>query len=167
MTVRRAIVGSSSVPQPDRDRGSKVIDDLIRFLQEAGWQVTFVTATPPDDVRHVRDLERRGVAVLHGTVTAFEDLVAAVSYDVAILAFWPTAELYLPILRRLSPRTRVIVDSIDLHFLRHARKIVCVQRPAKTFRKLFSRDLHGERCSDGNQWSMVHPIGRKTGRCPD
>jgi glycosyltransferase involved in cell wall biosynthesis len=42
---------------------------------------------------------------------------------IAILAFWQLAEKYLPMIRRASPSTRVIVDSIDLHFLRDARSI--------------------------------------------
>src|SRR5207244_7233626 len=41
--------------------------------------------------------------------------------DVAFLFFWHLAERYLPTLRRAFPGTRVIVDSVDLHFVREAR----------------------------------------------
>jgi len=40
---------------------------------------------------------------------------------VAVLAFWNLAEMYMPLIRRHSPKTRIIVDSIDLHFVRQAR----------------------------------------------
>ena len=39
-----------------------------------------------------------------------------------MLAFWQPASRVLPVLRERSPDTRVIVDSIDLHFLRDARR---------------------------------------------
>src|SRR5207245_5424064 len=49
-------------------------------------------------------------------------LIADDQFDVAILAFWHVAELLLNVIRRSSPATRVIVDSMDLHFVRHARR---------------------------------------------
>ena len=39
-------------------------------------------------------------------------------FDLALLAFWEPASRLLPILRAVSPDTRVVVDSIDVHFLR-------------------------------------------------
>src|SRR5208282_2776390 len=58
-----------------------------------------------------------------GTTTPIENLLAAVRFDLALIAFWPNAERYLPVIRERSPATRVVVDSIDLHFLRNARRI--------------------------------------------
>ncbi len=123
MTPRRALVSSYTVPRPDQDRGSKRLDDLISLLSEAGWQITFATTTPLVNDSYLRALQRRGVLVVHGTVDTVEQILGSAPMQLALLAFWPTAELYLPVIRRVSPETRVIVDSVDLHLLRHARRI--------------------------------------------
>lgn len=133
---RRAIVASYYVPQPDRDSGGRRHHDLIRFLLEAGWSVDVVALHGlANSAGHVRDLNALGVAVhddsplTRGDGTRFrnplfEELVSAVRFDLALLAFWPVARFYLPTLRRRSPATPVIVDSVDLHFLRDARRIM-------------------------------------------
>ena len=119
----RVLISSYAVPTPDRDGGSKRIDDLISFFDHAGWSPTFVASQPLRESPYLDSLRQRGVPVFHGEPAFFEMLVSTVSFDLAVLCFWPTAEFYLPMLRRASPSTRVIVDSIDLHFLRHSRRI--------------------------------------------
>ena len=53
------------------------------------------------------------------------DLLARVgAFDLALFAFWPIAELYLPLLRQYCPGARIIVDTVDLHFLRDARRML-------------------------------------------
>ncbi len=117
---------------------------MLSFLLEDGWAVTFVTTRPNQERRYVEALQRRGVAVFHLDVRGLEELASAVSFDVAILAFWPTAELFLPPLRRVSPGTRIIVDSIDLHFLRHARRIAAQGAHGGSLDDAFADQLIGE-----------------------
>ena len=123
MTIRRALVGTYAIPEPDRDSGSKRIVDHVDLLRDLGWEVTFVTTQPLPDDRHLHAMRQRGVGVYQGTPEQLQVLLTATSFDIALLAFWPTAELFVPLIRELSPSTRVIVDSVDLHFLRHARRI--------------------------------------------
>lgn len=123
MTIRRALVGAYAIPEPDRDSGSKRIVDHVDLLRDLGWDVTFVTTQPLPDDRHLHAMRQRGVGVYQGTPEQLQVLLTATSFDIALLAFWPTAELFVPLIRELSPTTRVIVDSVDLHFLRHARRI--------------------------------------------
>ena len=134
MTTRRAVVASYCVPRPARDSGGRRLDDLIQFLLGREWEVEFVamygTDKHPDDVARLR---RRGVFVHgdnpawqnDGTVEAnetFARLLDHARFDLALLAFWPVAEYYLPRLRERAPDTRIIVDSVDLHFMRECRR---------------------------------------------
>ena len=48
-------------------------------------------------------------------------------FDLAIIAFWHVAERFLPELREAAPSTRVVVDSVDLHFVRDARERLRVE----------------------------------------
>jgi len=67
-----------------------------------------------------RDLEQRGVEV-HAPLRKLESIRDVDGFDLAIIAFWHVAERFLPELREASPSTRVIVDSVDLHFVREMR----------------------------------------------
>src|SRR3712207_7986538 len=42
----------------------------------------------------------------------------------SICAFWYIAEMLMPTIRVLSPTTRIAVNTMDLHFLRNARRIL-------------------------------------------
>ena len=122
MTLRRALV-CALIPQFDRDTGSRRVLDLITFLQEAGWLVTFVADHSKYDPRYARVLQQRGVAVYTGSKIWIEQLVGQAHFDLAVFGLWHIAEPYVSVIRRVSPATRIIVDSIDLHFLRNARRI--------------------------------------------
>jgi len=134
MTAQRALVVSYSVPQPLHHSGGRRLDDLVCFLQEDGWEVEVVAwygiQEHADDVARLR---RRGV-VVHDDApgdqpdgsavpgTAVTTLLEHVRFDLVLVAFWPTAEYYLPLLRALAAGTPVVVDSVDLHFMRECRR---------------------------------------------
>ena len=120
---RHALVCSYNVPQPDRDSGSQRIWDLIGVLRAEGWKVTFLASQGVGDARYVRQMQQRAIAVLDGLASPLEEVLASSEFQLALFAFWPIAEYYMPVVRKVSPMTRVIVDSLDLHFLRDARRI--------------------------------------------
>lgn len=43
-------------------------------------------------------------------------------FDLAILSFWYLAEYYLNLIRKKSPATKIIVDTVDIHFVRELRE---------------------------------------------
>ncbi|MEY4916847.1 MAG: hypothetical protein RL616_760, partial [Verrucomicrobiota bacterium] len=120
---KRVLVAAYNPPEFDRDSGSKRILDLIELLITDGWSVTFLAQKWTPSPRYTRLLQQMGVAVFDGRHTPTEELLALLKFEIALLAFWPVAETYLPALRKVSPQTRVIVDSVDLHFLRVARGV--------------------------------------------
>ena len=61
--------------------------------------------------------------VFDGAATPLEEVLALGRFDLALLCSWTIGELYLPVIRRVSPETRVVVNSLDLHFLRESRRI--------------------------------------------
>jgi SAM-dependent methyltransferase/glycosyltransferase involved in cell wall biosynthesis len=93
--------------------------NLIEFLRESGWEVTFVSDHPgrPEDRRRLNQL---GVPTFVGQ--DLDSLLRSNRFTLAMLAFWSHAERLLPRVRALSPETRVVIDSIDLHFVRAARE---------------------------------------------
>jgi glycosyltransferase involved in cell wall biosynthesis len=119
--MRRALVCAPLPPEHDRESGSRRIHHFIEFLLHAGWSVAFVCENAPEGSRHLQRLRARGVPSFVGFDGATPGLIEAGEFDIAILAFWYLADRYGDLIRRLSPRTRIVVESVDLHWLREAR----------------------------------------------
>jgi len=148
MGKKRALVCSYHVPQPDRDSGSRRTFDSIRFLQEAGWHVTFLATDGVGDAQDARNLSRRGIAVFDGLVHDVEQLLSASRFDFALIAFWLNAERLIPAIRKACPSTRIVIDSIDLHFIRESRRVFQRQ----------SADAPARFLGDKQGWEMVREL---------
>jgi GT2 family glycosyltransferase/glycosyltransferase involved in cell wall biosynthesis len=160
---RRALVMTALMPAFDRESGGRRSFDLMQILREAGWEVhCFAQSAQPPDMRYARILQQMGIAVSIGDHSsgigdAFtwnaNALIEHGEFDLAILGPWYTAERYLPTIRSLSPATRILVDSVDLHFLREARQHLRAARGAAALDTAFGRRLAREcmtyRAADG------------------
>ena len=145
--AKKALICSYKVPEPDRDRGSQRMVGLLEFLQELGWKLSYVATNGIKDLKYARILQQLGVAVHDGPKTQLTELLGASQFDLALIAFWPNAEMYLPLLRKVSPRTPVLVDSVDLHYLRDARRVFTdtLQRPeSNLLDSAFASQMIGE-----------------------
>jgi glycosyltransferase involved in cell wall biosynthesis len=123
MTVKRVLIAAPLMPEFDRESGSQRIFDLIMLLREEGWAVSFVAENGRGGERYAQLLQQRGIAVYDGFGERIERLLTRGRLDLVIFAFWHLAEAQMHLVRRLSPKTRIIVDTIDLHFLREARRL--------------------------------------------
>lgn len=123
MTPRRALVVHKRMPAFDRDSGSQDIDYTIQFLLRSGWKVTFLAQEEQGvaEERHAHRLRQMGVAT-HAGFGVADELLRSNDFDLAVIAFWELASELLPPLRAQSPDTRVVIHSIDIHFLRDARR---------------------------------------------
>ncbi len=127
---KRALVCAPRMPEFDRECGSQRVWHLIGFLQESGWEVAFAAEHTAGAERYARALSQRGVPSYPAADASLVQLITTTRFDLALLIFWKTAERCLPLIRRLSPTTRVVVDSIDLHLLRDARRVFRRSSPA-------------------------------------
>ena len=69
----------------------------------------------------MRLLQQRGVPTYITDHTGLQPIVRTARFDSAVLTFWELAEQLLPVIRQASPGTAIVVDSVDLHFVRKAR----------------------------------------------
>lgn len=140
--AERALIVSYHTPQPDRDSGSRRVFHFLDLLQECGWEATVFAADGAGAVYDVRSLQQRGIAVYDGYDTQLEAVFTGADFGLALIAYWPNVERYLARIRSLSPRTRVIVDSVDLHFVRESRERL---RPGAPARARGLTEAHGSR----------------------
>ena len=129
--AKRILVINHTVPEWDREGGSKRLFDLIRFLVAEDWAVSFMAPWVPSGERYIRELEQMGVATYSKGLRKLQDndyateaqrLIATGDFDVALICFWHIAEEWAPVIRKLSPATAIVIDSVDLHFLRRSRE---------------------------------------------
>ena len=121
MSPGRALIISPRLPEFDRESGLLRVLHLIEMLVSRDWEVTFACLrTPTDPERYARELEQRGVET-YVRLKRIDEIREPSEFNLAIVAFWHVAEQFLPQLRQAAPSARVVVDSVDLHFLREMR----------------------------------------------
>ncbi len=118
------VVCSPVLPEYDREAGSRHLFHHVQMLREGGWHVSYVTENPDRQERYVRALEQAGCPVYLGFGSRVDALFSLGHVDIAIVAFWYLAEQQMERIRSLSPSTRIVIDSIDLHFLRESRRLL-------------------------------------------
>ncbi len=118
---RTMLMVDYTVPEPDRDAGSRCLFEFIRSLQLHGWVVKFW----PDNLRYdpvyTVKLEQIGVeAFYRPQVSAFDDWLAINSDGMdAVFLCRPTVAVdYLASLKRLAPALPLIFFGVDLHSAR-------------------------------------------------
>ena len=123
-TKGHVVVCSPVLPEYDREAGSRHLFHHVQMLRDGGWHVSYVTENPDRQERYVRALEQAGCPVYLGFGSRVDALFSLGHVDVAIIAFWYLAEQQMDRIRSLSPSTRIVIDSIDLHFLRESRRLL-------------------------------------------
>jgi O-antigen biosynthesis protein len=69
-------------------------------------------------------------------------------YDCCLVEFWPLAEKLIPEIRRSFPWTRVVVDSVDVHFAREEAAAALGLLDAKAVAARKNRELAAYRAAD-------------------
>ncbi|MFE9451619.1 glycosyltransferase family 4 protein [Streptomyces sp. NPDC006739] len=120
--ARRVLLCAPQLPDFDRQSGSRRMQDFLRLFTDTGVQVTFLTDSTQGQQRYADLLRRRGVVLRTTAEEGWPRMLASGRFDVAVVAFWHLAERLLPVLRAYAPDMPVVVDSVDLEFLRLARR---------------------------------------------
>ena len=122
----RVLVLDHCTPEPDKDAGSFVVFAIMQVLQSLGCKITFV---PEDNYlfleRYTTDLQRLGIECLYAPfVTSVQQYLEehGDAFDLVVIFRFTAASRNLDAIRRLAPRAKVILDPVDLHFLREATR---------------------------------------------
>ncbi|MBI5837357.1 MAG: glycosyltransferase [Candidatus Eisenbacteria bacterium] len=164
---RQVLMFHEIPPLFDRASGFQRIHNMVRLLAERGHHVTVACLHSGehegiDLAPYVERLRATGVMVypldrpLQGSPprvdpsAAMGALLAGRDYDVALLPFYESALRLIPRLIQESPRTRIVIDSVDLDFLRHARRARQEDLPEtwRPFRQMQARELAAYRCAN-------------------
>ncbi len=109
------------VPMPDRDSGSLRMFQILKLLHELGHRVTFIPDNLADIPPYAAALQKRGIKVVrHPYVKKVRDYLIAhgSEFDVVVLSRCQFARKHIADVRLYAPQSRIIFDTVDLHFLR-------------------------------------------------
>jgi GT2 family glycosyltransferase len=111
------------LPMWDRDSGSLRMRAMIEALIDLGCRITFL----PDDLGfplpYGLALQRMGVEIWYRDADVREELTAIGPGLSLVITCRPhTTSRWLDLIREVAPSARVVYDTIDLHWLREARK---------------------------------------------
>ncbi|HUB88329.1 MAG TPA: glycosyltransferase [Dyella sp.] len=118
------LVVDVTTPDPSRDSGSLRLFEILHILHHEGWRLSFVPDDGFADEASVAALGRLGVQVLcRPEVTQLPKWLKqhGASLHAVMLCRHTVAGQYADIVRRAAPQARLILDTVDLHFLREQR----------------------------------------------
>lgn len=116
----RILAVDDRTPSGGRDAGAVRMGWILRLLRDAGHEVMFASSK----LEPCPELRQAGIAVAEkGRWNKVEAFVAssAKDFDIAILSRLSVAKRCFAKIREASPQTKIIFDTVDLHFLRESR----------------------------------------------
>lgn len=122
--IGRILFIDYTTPREDQDAGSYAAIREIKLIQSLGYKVTFLPQNLFYLGSYTDDLMRDGVEVItapfHLSVASLI-IERANEFDAAYITRYNVARETVDLIRSHSPRTRILLNNADLHFLRELR----------------------------------------------
>ena len=122
------LIVNPELPQSDRTSGGLRLQTFIELLRAQGCVCHYLVTTPETERRRIGDadwarycsaLKDVGVEVL---TMPLQEALEIHQPDVVMFEFFHVARPFLRTVRAMTPRARVVVDSVDLNFRRYHAK---------------------------------------------
>jgi GT2 family glycosyltransferase/glycosyltransferase involved in cell wall biosynthesis len=161
---KRILVIDHHLPMPDRDSGSLRMFQILSILHRLGHHVTFLPDNLADIPPYADELRKRGIEVVHYPYTkTVRDYLQreGTAFDLVILSRCDFARKHIRDVRRHAPQSRVVFDTVDLHFLRQDREADLVGDPELKRQAQEKRDLEYELIDQADETWVVSPAEQK------
>ena len=122
---KNILVIDHHLPMPDRDSGSLRMFQILKILHALGHRVTLVPDNLADIPPYTGELQKRGIKVIHYPyIKKVRDYLIGhgSEFDVVVLSRCQFARKHMTDVRLYAPLSRIIFDTVDLHFLREERE---------------------------------------------
>jgi len=118
---KNILVIDHHLPSSDRDSGSLRMFQILKTLRQLGHRVTFIPDNLANTPPYTGELQKRGIEVVYHPyvkkVCDYLDSHASV-FDAVVLSRCHFARKHIADVRLYAPQSRIIFDTVDLHFLR-------------------------------------------------
>jgi O-antigen biosynthesis protein len=129
---KNILVIDHHLPMPEKDAGSLRMFHILNILRRLGHRVTFVPDNLADIPPYGDELRKRGIKVVyHPYIKKVRDYLIShgSEFDVVVLSRCDFARKHIADVRLHAPQSRVIFDTVDLHFLRTNREAEITNDP--------------------------------------
>jgi O-antigen biosynthesis protein len=127
------LVVDVATPDPSRDSGSMRLFEILRILHHDGWRLSFAPDDGFADDVSIAALGRLGVQVMcRPEISQLPKWLGqhGPSLHAVILCRHTVAGQYARVVRQTAPQAKLILDTVDLHFLREQRAAELDDSPA-------------------------------------
>jgi GT2 family glycosyltransferase/glycosyltransferase involved in cell wall biosynthesis len=158
---KNILVIDHHLPMPDRDSGSLRMFQILKLLHQLGHRVTFIPDNLADIPPYTGELQKRGVEVYYHPYihSIHEYLVAHGSqFDVVLLSRCDFARKHIGDVRLYAPQSRIIFDTVDLHFLREEREAQLSGDPEARLKALERQRLEHELIEQADETWVVSNV---------
>ena len=120
------------LPMPDKDAGSVRMFHILNILHQLGHRVTFIPDNLADIPPYGEELRRRGIEIIyHPYIKKVRDYLIShgSEFDAVVLSRCDFARKHIADIRLYAPRSRIVFDTVDLHFVRTEREAQITSDP--------------------------------------
>lgn len=122
-------------PEPDTNAGGFRLFEIVKIFLNQGYSITFL-AKYANHPRYRSALEDLGVECICDLGTSLTDCLAQFAsflreraFDIAVFSHYFNYNTYAPYLQAFLPNCHLILDTVDLHFLRLQREAALSSDP--------------------------------------
>ena len=139
----KVLIIGSVWPEPNSSGASLRLMQYIKLFRMQQWSVTFVsTATTSEYMADLESLSVRGVAI-EVNDSAFDAFLAEPQPDIVLFDRFSMEEQFGWRVETTCPYALRLLETIDLHCLRHARHMQCKRQP-EVVQHVADADLYSE-----------------------
>ena len=139
----RLLIIDAEFPTPDQDAASVTMWYFLKIFKQLGYQVTFLPVNLMHMGKYTEDLQAMGVECLYAPyITDIENYLKEFGggFDIAMLYRVRDGGRYFETVKKYAPQSKVIFDTVDLHFLREKRQAE-MEVNVKKSNKIMKRSL--------------------------
>jgi GT2 family glycosyltransferase/glycosyltransferase involved in cell wall biosynthesis len=159
--VKNILVIDHHVPMPDRDSGSLRMFQILKLLHEVGHRVTFIPDNLADIAPYTGELQKRGIEVYyHPYIKSVREYLVThgSKFDVVLLSRCDFARKHILDVRLHASQSRIIFDTVDLHFLREHREAQLTGDPEARRKALERQGLEHELIGQADETWVVSKV---------
>lgn len=137
------LIVEAELPRPDRDAGSRILDQLLQSMVDMGWRVYLMPASPdiePTCLARLKELGVQSIPAPQSKADWRRLKTFAASLDVVWLCRPLVAVRFYHLFRRWST-AQVQYYTVDLHYLREARRFEVSGRWRHLLRSVIFRSI--------------------------
>jgi GT2 family glycosyltransferase/glycosyltransferase involved in cell wall biosynthesis len=160
--LKNILVIDHHVPMPDRDSGSLRMYQILNLLRQLGHHVTFIPDSLAEDIPpYTRELRKRGIKVFHHPhIKSIRNYLIAhgSTLDAVVLSRCDFARKHIADVRLHAPRSCIIFDTVDLHYLREDSEARLTRDPEMRRKAQEKQRLEDELIDRADETWVVSPV---------